>query len=1093
MTTEARYFYNNLIYTKNGITNIEYITTPNFSTTVQCDENALSETAPLLYKIPDAADTVNDRIGRQYATRLVLLEGSLGINGGLSDRQFIPYNFAEKDFFGTQLDGVHYNIGAYGGSGVKAGSLDLEDSTLMDFMPFNNRGPEQKADRFFPSQDTFVEQDKDSRHDESRTLSIRGSSAEDGRSAAVLKYLVTATDRTQKIKLNLKVQSINGLIESGTEVKVKLHIGYMQNFDWFADTVKYSDLNFDNVVELTEFTLRSDYIGRKVDIDLVNKEKSVNLEFLGRLYSDPVVTLVLWLDDGSDEVVVSSYEDVNSLDSSDFGSPYIDVINVADDTTYETTYCTWVATGSRANDVNAKAEALHVKLGSKAYCRYTLLQFDLSAFQGDVETAILKMYCNNANGCNANQPSIVSVYDLGYDIWQNDPNATKNDISQLCFNRLNPELKLKLDDGKKVANNFTEIASCEIYQINPDVPYQWDLTLYIKEKISKGETTVSLLVATKYNENKNTVETTFVSPNSTVFPAGQPCICINDKSYIDDGSYDVKAAFNTSNGSAAMGTISPQNQKVVRGGATEEFTVTPYDGFSISSIKVNGVSLDGDNIAHQYDFTTEYGTVGKKLSFSNVTRDMSIVVTFDCDAKRKQIIIDNDTYVLNTAPKTNYANSGSSANTVLEIKSTVDMDRHAYLHIDVSDIKERDPSKMYELSLYAYQRSGMRSGYYFPMGVYLFAEQENTWTEDELTYVNKPYDLSGTNPWTTVLVKTTGWINIDITEYFCNLDENVKGITVILTDEDEVQTMPMLRIYSSESSASNGGESLKPRFMVYDEAVYNVSAEYSTDNGMLLYNGSQTSDAAGNFLSTRIVNNKGFKVKLMPQVGYMVGKVYINGVETVIDGNNISLDRVTSDVKIRVDFVKYFSVNIVADQNGMAIPGSVIVAEGNDVDINITPDSTYVISEILVNGKAYGNIAETIRLENITERTDLYVKFEKGMKVVVNYLKDGNTLSEDKAVYVKKGNDVIVKLNIDKNEKVDKIVVGDREYDYNGNTFTLKNVSADTVITVRYAGTNGNGGSDNTLWIVLGVTLPVALAGIGVAVFLIIKRKKKAQ
>ena len=1085
LTTEARYFYSNLIYTKNGIKNIEYITTSDSSTTVQGDATALSETAPLLYKLPDATDTVNDRIGRQYAIRFALLENSLGIDGGLADSNFIPYNFATNDFFGTELDGIHFNIGAYGGSGVKAGSLEVEDPTLMDFMPFNNRGPEQKADRFFPSQDTFVERDKDLRHDESRTLTIRGSEADGGRSVAVLKYLVTATDRTQKIKLNLKLQSVTG--------KVKLHIGYLQNFAWFADTLKYSDVDFGKVTELAEFTLRSEYVGQKIDIDLVNKEKSLNMEFLGRLYSDSVVTLVLWLDDGADEAVISSYEDVNSLDSSDFGSPYIDVLNVADDTTYESTYCTWVATGSRANDVNAKAEALHVKLGSKDYCRYTLLQFDLSAFQGEVETAILKMYCNNANGCNNNQPSVISVYDLGYNIWQNDPNATKNDISTLCFNRLNPELKAKLSDGKTVSEKFAEIASCDIYSINPDVPYQWDLTLYIKEKIANGETTISLLVATKYNENKNTVETTFVSPNSTVFPAGQPCICINDKSFIDDGTYDVKAAFNTSNGSAAMGTISPQNQKIVRGGSTEEFTVAPYDGFSISSIKVNGVSLDGDNIAHQYDFTTEYGTIGKKLSFSNVTRDMSIVVTFDCDAKRKQVIVDNDTYVLNTTSNTNYANSGNSANTVLEIKSTADMDKHAYLHIDVFDIKERDASKMYELSMYVYQRSGMRSGYYFPMGVYLFAEYDNnSWKEDDLTYANKPYDLSGLDPWTTVLVKTTGWVNIDLTEYFCKLDENVTGITVVLTDEDDVQLMPMLRIYSSESTASNGGESLKPRFMVYDETVYNVSAEYNSDNGMLIYNDSQTFNEAGYFLSTRIVNNKGFKVQLLPQVGYMVGKVYVNGVETFIDGNNITLDRVTSDVKIRVDFVKYFSVNIVSDLNGMAIPGSVIVAEGNDVDINITPDSTYVISQILVNGNVFENNAQTIRLENIRERTDLYVTFEKGMKVVVNYQKDGKQLSEDKAVYIKKGNDVVVKLNVLPNEKVDKIIVGDREYDYNGNTFTLKNVSADTVITVRYVGEDVNGGN-NTLWIVLGVTIPVVLAGIGVAVFFIVKRKNKAQ
>jgi hypothetical protein len=101
---------------------------------------------------------------------------------------------------------------------------------------------------------------------------------------------------------------------------------------------------------------------------------------------------------------------------------------------------------------------------------------------------------------------------------------------------------------------------------------------------------------------------------------------ISDGEFYDSGTYSLKRSINYIQASAAAGgTISPSGKVLVTAGADQTFKITPDNGYKVSDVKVDGVSIGAKTI----------------YTFQDVSANHTITATFGIIPKATSIFVPN--------------------------------------------------------------------------------------------------------------------------------------------------------------------------------------------------------------------------------------------------------------------------------------------------------------------------------------------------------------------------------------------------------------------------------------------------------------------
>ncbi|MBS4027615.1 MAG: hypothetical protein KGZ58_03165, partial [Ignavibacteriales bacterium] len=184
-----------------------------------------------------------------------------------------------------------------------------------------------------------------------------------------------------------------------------------------------------------------------------------------------------------------------------------------------------------------------------------------------------------------------------------------------------------------------------------------------------------------------------------------------------------------------------------------------------------------------------------------------------------------------------------------------------------------------------------------------------------------------------------------------------------------------------------------------------------------------------------------------PDVGYEIDSIFVNG---VYYGNTspFTVYNITSNLTITVKFrLKTYSITVTQPANGSISPSSTVVNHGDSLQLTFTPNATYHIDSIFVDGNYVGN-SSTYTLQNITGAHTVTAKYSNQFSVTVNEPTNGD-ISPSGNVDVTYGDSLQFFVTPDEGYEIDSIFVNGAYY---GNTspFTVYNVTSDLTINVTF-------------------------------------------
>lgn len=268
---------------------------------------------------------------------------------------------------------------------------------------------------------------------------------------------------------------------------------------------------------------------------------------------------------------------------------------------------------------------------------------------------------------------------------------------------------------------------------------------------------------------------------------------------------------------------------------------------------------------------------------------------------------------------------------------------------------------------------------------------------------------------------------------------------------------------------------------------------------------------------------------IVPDEGFMIDTVTIDGVAVAGTDNVYTFSNVSADADIRVTFkaaaagadTVMYTVSADAGEHGSILPsGSRAVPAGTDVSFTLTPNEGYVIDRVEVDGQAVDIEGDVHTLKDIQADTAIFVTFKEEETAAVTYTITAGAGAHGKIfpageMKVTAGERVRFTFTPDAGYVIDVLTVDGREVTPDGDGYTLSNVQRDTVILVTFkaaavsvtpgvtsegtgtADTRGNTSSgqtdtgDETPTALYGLAATLSLAGLIAAVRAILRRKQQ--
>ena len=173
---------------------------------------------------------------------------------------------------------------------------------------------------------------------------------------------------------------------------------------------------------------------------------------------------------------------------------------------------------------------------------------------------------------------------------------------------------------------------------------------------------------------------------------------------------------------------------------------------------------------------------------------------------------------------------------------------------------------------------------------------------------------------------------------------------------------------------------------VVTKDIFNVTTKVNGGNGTI----------NGPFMN--VVEGTKKEIIFTPEVGFMIDKVKVNGVETTITNNKLTLT-VDENKNIEVSYKKIpFTITVVDIEGATIDPDGVfIVNYGDSKDFTIYANYGYKFIKVLVNGvdKTDEMIGDTLTLNNITANMEIEVVVEKIVYEVIDGANQTYTTAKD--------------------------------------------------------------------------------------------------
>ena len=208
----------------------------------------------------------------------------------------------------------------------------------------------------------------------------------------------------------------------------------------------------------------------------------------------------------------------------------------------------------------------------------------------------------------------------------------------------------------------------------------------------------------------------------------------------------------------------------------------------------------------------------------------------------------------------------------------------------------------------------------------------------------------------------------------------------------------------------------------------------SVDGGISGGNGSITPSKIDVIEGSKVV------IEFIPNTGYMVDKVLVNGSKADVDGNKLELI-VNEEKEVVVSYKKIpFIVTVKEVKGANVVPnGAISVNYGDDKEFIVTANTGYRLIKVLVNGidKTSDMVDSKLILSNITSNMKLEVVVKK---IVYNVVEGAN-----QKYVITKNNEARFKINADYGLFDGKVYVDNVLVDSNNYT----SESGSTIITFK--------------------------------------------
>lgn len=204
----------------------------------------------------------------------------------------------------------------------------------------------------------------------------------------------------------------------------------------------------------------------------------------------------------------------------------------------------------------------------------------------------------------------------------------------------------------------------------------------------------------------------------------------------------------------------------------------------------------------------------------------------------------------------------------------------------------------------------------------------------------------------------------------------------------------------------------------------------------------------------------------LPEEGYLIDKVYVDGKEVAPQGNSYTFKNISSDHNIEVTFKEapksnrtYNVVGISGGHGTIVVPGSGKVTKGSAQVFYFYPDEDYTIDKVTVNGVEYQVIGNSLTISAVLCDTTVKVTYRKAANdeqlpdvtvPITSSAGPHGSISPVGVHQIEYGGDMYYYFIADKGYQVDKVYVDGVEIAYPGRSYHFTNVVTPRDIKVTF-------------------------------------------
>ncbi len=276
-------------------------------------------------------------------------------------------------------------------------------------------------------------------------------------------------------------------------------------------------------------------------------------------------------------------------------------------------------------------------------------------------------------------------------------------------------------------------------------------------------------------------------------------------------------------------------------------------------------------------------------------------------------------------------------------------------------------------------------------------------------------------------ISPNGSINVvegENQQYVITADEHYY-ISALLVDGDSVE---IVETYEFENVTE--AHSIEARFEAYKHTITATAGDHGAIN------------PAG---ETEVDEGSDMTFAFVPDAGYRVAQVLVDGVDVEFADDSYTFENVLEDHTIEVSFemLPLWTITAAAGNNGTISPnGTQYLVEGDNMEFTFTPNEGYMIDRLFVDSRQLSIEGNTYVFENVTEDHYIYVSFRPLAFVITATAGENGIITPSGETEVLQGGEQTFTLIPDIGYMVDSVFVDDEYVEVLNNMFTFTDVQS---------------------------------------------------